>query len=406
MTNSVPVVIIGGGVVGCAIACELSKFRDDIFVIEKNDSIISDNQSSRNSGVIHAGVYYARDKSPLKAGFCVEGNDLMYHFCSEHNIPHKRTGKLVVATNPLEEEYLREIVLSRAIDNGVPNIEMIDARRVSQLEPNVKATCALLVPSSGIVDPTSIVRTFRNISESRGVNFLTGCEVVSISPKRDYFIVTARSRNFEDSFDVSTIINSAGLYSDDVARMVNPDSPYEITPVRGESAKFYNNRRENIFTNGMNIYPAPHGFYNQNGNRIFASFSKFKKHFDIGIASETVGIHLTSTFDIVGGRHVIGSTVTMGPTTTVGVGKEDFSSGLHPEEHYLDNVIGYFPNIRLDDITLHQSGIRAKLKGHYDFVIERDPKYQNLVNLIGIDSPGLTCCIPIAKYVCEMMKDG
>ena len=187
--------------------------------------------------------------------------------------------------------------------------------------------------------------------------------------------------------------------------MVNPESPYEIEPLRGESAKFYKTRRQDIFMNGMNVYPAPYGFYNETGKRIYATVSKFQRHVDSGIASETVGIHLTSTFDVVDGKYVVGTTITMGPTTTVVDRKEDFSSGLHPESHYFDNVRSYLPGLRLEDITLHQAGIRAKLKGHSDFVIERDSKHPNLINLIGIDSPGLTCCIPIAKYVCEMVTD-
>ena len=407
MVVSAPVVIVGGGVVGCSTAYELSRqIKDDIFLIERNDSILSDNQSSRNSGVVHAGVYYSKDKSPLKARFCVEGNSMMYRFCEEYRVPCRMTGKLVVATNSLEEEYVRELVLSRALENGVPGVEMIDGRRVAELEPNVRGTSALLVPTSGIVDASSVVRALRNVSSSRGVNFLTGSIVTSIVPKGESFVVTTKTGNSIDSFDAGMVINSAGLYSDDIARMVNPDSPYEIEPVRGESAKFYKSSRPDIFLNGMNVYPAPYGFYNANGNKIFASFSKCKRHLDAGIASETVGIHLTSTFDFVDGKCVVGATVTMGPTTTFGVGKEDFCSNLHSESHYFDSVRSYLPGLRLEDITLHQAGIRAKLKGYSDFVIERDPEYSNFINLIGIDSPGLTCCLPIAKYVCGMVKDG
>ena len=119
---------------------------------------------------------------------------------------------------------------------------------------------------------------------------------------------------------------------------------------------------------------------------------------------KTVGVHLTPTFDIVDGEYVIGKTVTIGPAYTVNVGKEDYSSNLHEEKHYLKKVSHFFPNLRLEDITLHQAGIQAKLKDHCDFEIERDSKYPNFINAVGIDSPGLTASLAIAKYVNEMMK--
>ena len=207
MAVSAPVVVIGGGVIGCGITYELSQHSNvDIFVVEQNNSILSDNQSSRNSGVIHGGVYYLKSRTPLKARFCVDGNGMLYDFCEKNNIAHKRTGKLIVATNSLDEDYIDKLVLPRAIENGVPDIEMIDGRRVSQLEPNIKATSALLVPSSGIVDATGVVRTFRNISESRGVHFLTGSKVIGISPKGDGFIVTTKTGNSIDSFEAGLLL--------------------------------------------------------------------------------------------------------------------------------------------------------------------------------------------------------
>ena len=129
MSEIIPITIIGGGVCGCAVAYELSKLPlGDIALLERNPKIRGENQSSRNSGVIHAGIYYSRDKEPMKARFCVEGNRLLYEFCEEYGIPHKRTGKLVVATNPMEEEYLED-TLRIAQENGVPGVERIDGKK-------------------------------------------------------------------------------------------------------------------------------------------------------------------------------------------------------------------------------------------------------------------------------------
>src|SRR3989304_7787297 len=177
MPVEVQITIIGGGVIGCVVAYELSrKSNQNIAVIEKNNQINGENQSSRNSGVIHAGVYYPRNKGPLKAKLCVEGNEMLYRFCVRHNIPHKRTGKLIVSTDTLEEEYLKDTYIT-AEDNGIPGMEMLDGREVNRFEPNVRAISALYVPTSGIIEPTSLVVKLFRLAESNGVMFLVGNEV-------------------------------------------------------------------------------------------------------------------------------------------------------------------------------------------------------------------------------------
>ena len=194
-----------------------------------------------------------------------------------------------------------------------------------------------------------------------------------------------------------------------------------MEPVRGEAAKFYKTRRSDVWMSGMNVYPAPYGFYNDTGERARVPFKEFQRLVDEGKVTRTVGLHLTPTFgdddfgdDDTGefcdanGNPAISKTVTIGPTSTVGVGKEDYKYNLHPEGHYLEGVRRFFPGLRLSDIELNQAGIRAKLKNHYDhydFVIERDPCFPNLVNLVGIDSPGLTASLAIADYVVnELLK--
>lgn len=131
MSEEVQITIIGGGVVGCAIAYELSKDSDlEIALIEKNMKINSENQSSRNSGVIHSGILYYKKTGPLKAKLCVEGNKLLYEFCMKHDVPHKKTAKLVVAADSLEREYLEDVYRT-ALENRVPGVEMIEGRKVN-----------------------------------------------------------------------------------------------------------------------------------------------------------------------------------------------------------------------------------------------------------------------------------
>ena len=133
MSDDVLISIIGGGVIGCAVALEISKHvRSDIVVIEKNPQINGENQSSRNSGVVHAGIYYPKDIGPLKAKLCVEGNRLIYDFCKENSIPCIKTGKLIIATDKLEEEYLYD-VLDTGRDNGVPDLQILEDKRYKKI---------------------------------------------------------------------------------------------------------------------------------------------------------------------------------------------------------------------------------------------------------------------------------
>lgn len=391
------ITIVGGGIIGCAIAYELSKDSDEVILIEKNSKIRGENQSSRNSGVIHAGIYYPKYLGPLKSKFCVEGNKMLYKFCEKHNIPHKKTGKLIISTNLIEDEYLND-VLKIAKENNVPDIKLINSEEINKIEPNVKANSALHIPTSGIVEPTELVSRLHMLAESNNVSFATGTEVMNIISRKEGFTIETKL----ESFETDMLINAAGLYSDEIAKMINPDSHYKISPLRGESAKFYQTR-ENISMKGLNVYPTPHGVL-PNGEKLEASFEEFQRLFKKGEVSKTVGVHLTPTFELIDGEYTISNTVTIGPYYAGQVEKEDY----HPiikEKDYLNKINNFFPNIKLEDISLHQTGIYAKLENHYDFVIERDSKYSRCINLLGIDSPGLTSSLAIAKHVGELIRE-
>lgn len=402
MSLEVQITIIGGGVVGCAVAYELSKKSNrDIVLIEKNNQINGENQSSRNSGVIHAGVYYSGKTEPLKAKLCVEGNGMLYQFCAQYSIPHKKTGKLIVATDLLEEEYLED-VYNTAIENEVSGVRMIDGNKVFQYEPNVKAISALYVPTSGIVEPTRLVDKLYRLAESNGVMFLVGNEVVEIKPEVEGFKVKVKSTMEVEDFKTRILINAAGLYSDDIAQMVNLDSPYRMDPFKGEWGKFYKAKRENIYMNGLNVYPVPFG-YLSDGEKLKLPFREFQEKFSRGEVNKSVGVHLSPIFEIRGNEYIIGDTVIVGPAYSRPGNREDYSQ-TRKENYYLNMVGPFFPGLSLEDISLHQAGIRARLKDYYDFVIERDPKHSDFINLVGIDSPGLTASLAVAKYVKKLLK--
>ena len=403
MSEKVNITIIGAGVIGCALAYRLSRDTEsskDIVVIEENKQINGENQSSRNSGVIHAGVYYPENMGPLKAKLCVEGNKILYDFCAEYNIPHKKCGKLIVATDSLEEKYLED-VYEIAKNNRVPGLRLIGTKEIKKMEPNVDGMTALYVPTSGIIEATSLVDKLYSLSEEAEVMFLTGNKVISIKPADDLFEVNIKSDTDSETFLTEVLINSEGLYSDDIARMINPGSPYRIDPVKGESARFYKTSRNDIGMNGLNVYPVPFG-YMPDGSKLRVGFNEFKRLFKEGKVHKSVGVHLTPTFDIREGKFVIGDTVTMGPAYSAPEDREDYSSTRDPG-YYCSMIEPFFPNIKVEDISLHQAGIRAKLSRYYDFVIERDPVHRNFINLIGIDSPGLTSALAIAEHTLKMI---
>ena len=170
--------------------------------------------------------------------------------------------------------------------------------------------------------------------------------------------------------------------------MVNPDNPYDITPFRGEAVSFYAKESTSV---GMNIYPTPWGVF-PNGKKLDAPLTEFKRLFKKGEIFRAVGVHLTPTLDKEGD---IGQMVTIGPAYTGNIKKDDYSHSVEPQ-YFFDAVSQFFPNLTLEDINLHQTGIQSRILGNSDFTIEREG---NMINLIGIDSPGLTASLAIAKYV-------
>ena len=389
--------IVGGGIIGNAVAYELSQIIDSktICLLEKNTSFPGENQTARNSGVIHAGVYYNQNHSSLKAHLCITGNRLLYQFCKDHNLPSKQTGKLIVATNAEEDKSLDNL-LFRSRENLVPDVKKINGEQARNLEPNVKAHSALWVPTSGIVDPSSVVRKLRDLADLKEY-FLLGTEVIKITPQTEEFIVKAKAiGSGEYDFSTKYIINAAGLYSDEIARMVNPDFPLKIFPVRGETAKFYQSRSNlKIF---RNIYPAPTSYQKPDGS----------KHL-------TVGVHLTPTFSIMGGEEFamdnhsvpLGKEVTVGPLNRKrgeDIRKDDFGSDLALPSAFLNRIKSYFPEIVLNDLQLHQTGIQAVLANSQDFHIAPDEIHSKMINLVGICSPGLTSALAIAKMVRKYLE--
>ena len=226
------ITIIGAGVVGLAIAEELSADYKNIFLLEKHLTF-GQETSSRNSEVIHAGIYYTKDS--LKARLCIEGKHLLYDYCKKYDVPFKNCGKLIVATSE-EEISVIEGIRQTAIKNGVDDLEVCDRERIAELEPNIFALKALFSPSTGIIDSHGLMKQYETNAINNGCQIVYGTEVTGIERLRDGYRITLLDPDKSVySFTSGIVINSAGLTSDNISEMVGiVDERLKIIFCKGE----------------------------------------------------------------------------------------------------------------------------------------------------------------------------
>jgi glycerol-3-phosphate dehydrogenase len=367
------VLIVGGGVVGCAVAEALSRRRTDIFLVEKNPKL-GMATSSRNSGVIHSGIYYP--KGSWKAKLCVAGNRLTKEFCGRHNVPHRTTGKLVVAKDASEEAELASLK-KKGEENGVTGLRLIDAAEIRRQEPHVKGYAALEVPSTGICSAEELVHAYARVAEGQGAHLVKRATVVRMEPQKDSVRVTLRigdeEASDEETIEARCVVNSAGLYADEVAGMLGP-RPWRIYPVRGEYCEIRGAKADLIRNL---VYPLPH-------------------HDQL-----TLGVHFTKT---------LWGTTLVGPTATYVDGKENYERGRMEIAEFAEDAKTMLPEISAEDLQLGYSGLRPKLKaegekGVADFVIEADREAPRVIQLVGIESPGLTAAGAIGERVGELVGE-
>jgi len=367
------ILIIGGGVIGCAIARAVSLRWQDVYLVERfpKPGMAT---STRNSGVNHSGIYYP--KNSLKAKLCVEGNRLTYEFCANHNVPFRHCGKLVVAADAHEEPELLALK-KRGEDNGVEVLRLIDAAEIRKREPHIKGVAALDVPSTGIVSAEELVHAYARVATNQGANVVTHAQVVSLEPFADTIRVGLDIGDEKDSqeekIDARCVINAAGLYADEVAGMLGNHS-WKIYPVRGEYCEVRGPRSALI--NNL-VYPLPHS------------------------DGLSLGVHFTKT---------LWGTFLLGPTATYVEGKDNYENNRLPIAAFTESAKTLLPEIEERDLQLGYAGLRPKLappghKGIVDFVITRDPKVPQAIHLVGMESPGLTAAPAVANYVSRMVQE-
>jgi L-2-hydroxyglutarate oxidase LhgO len=361
--TDVDVAVVGAGVVGLASALALARGGASVCILER-DARTGHGTSSRNSGVIHAGIYYPTGS--LKARLCVDGRERLYEFCATHAIRHARCGKLIVAADEHEIATL-DALCATARANGV-GIDLVDRTFMRAREPHVGGVAALWSPDTGIIDADGLIRVLTRLCRDLEVAVLVG------SPLTDANVATANAIELvtpHERIRARTVVNAAGLYADEVSALLGA-TRFRIFPCRGEYAELVPSQRDRV--NAL-VYPLPHA------------------------SGAGLGVHLART---------VWGNVTLGPTIRYQDRKDDYEDDRLTVEDFVRPARRLLPGLTVNDLRLGGSGIRAKLHGpearFADFLIRRDAINPGVIQAAGIDSPGLTSSLAIGELVADIWR--
>ncbi len=352
------VIIVGAGIIGTAIARELSKFDLKVTVIEKNTDL-SEGTSKANSGLIHSG----HDCKPntQKAKFNKRGNELYTKLCEDLEIPFRRNGALVLCFNE-EEHYKIEELYERAKVNNIPDVSIIYKDDILKLEENINNNIysALYAKSAGIVSPYEATVAFGENAYINGVQFKLNTKVVDIKKVNDIFEVSTNS----EVLKTKILINSAGVYADEINNILS-SKKYKITPRKGEYILLDNVAK---YLTDKTLFPLP--------------------------TEKGKGILITPT---------VHNNILLGPSSLNIEDKEDISTTKDVMDYVLKSVESTISDIPIDKIITSFSGLRASIEGEYDFVVGESSDVENFINTLGINSPGLSAAPAIGEYVKEIV---
>ncbi|MDP9008100.1 MAG: NAD(P)/FAD-dependent oxidoreductase [Pseudomonadota bacterium] len=365
--NDVDCIVIGAGVIGLAVARAMARNGRDVVILER-DRQFGMHTSSRNSEVIHAGIHY--EPQSLKAKLCVAGRDLLYRYCAGRGIGHRRCGKFTVATSG-EQVATLEKIERNAQANGVFDLEWLDAEQAGRIEPQLRCVRALSSPSTGIIDSHAYMQSLLADAEAGGATIAYGTEVASLRPT-PAGIETCIAGESDPVVRAHLVVNSAGLQAHRVAASIEGFPAQHIPTVSYAKGSYFALTGASPFA--RLVYPAPR-------------------------AGGHLGIHMT--IDLAGAAR-------FGPDTEW-VDAVDYAVDPHRVSIFADVIRQYWP--RLDATRLYPaySGIRPKISGAgeatRDFCISgpQDHGMPGMVNLFGMESPGLTASLALGEYVAALI---
>jgi L-2-hydroxyglutarate oxidase LhgO len=367
MTERVDCVVIGAGVIGLAIARELAVAGREVIVLEAAEGI-GTHTSSRNSEVIHAGLYYP--KGSLKARYCVAGKHKLYAYCAERGIPHERVGKIVVASDESEITAVKSYV-AKAEANGVADLEWLSVEQLRKLEPEVRCVAGFLSPSTGIIDSHALMLAYQGDAENHGASVVFFSPVES-GAVRDGEIVLNVGGAEPMTLAATTVVNSGGLFAQNIARSIEGVPAASIPPQYFAKAHYYTLSGRAPFH--RLVYPvATHAF---------------------------LGVHVTLD---------LGGQARFGPDV-VWVDGVDYTFDHSREPLFYEAIRHYYPGLKEGALQPGYTGIRPKISGPTepaaDFMIQGPQEHgiAGLVNLYGIESPGLTASMAIAEHVARLLE--
>ncbi len=360
--HDVDIVVIGAGVIGLAVARALAMQAQRVLVLEKAAAMGSET-SARNSEVIHAGLYYATGS--LKAEFCLEGRDALYAYCEARHIPHRRCGKLVVANGAAQEARL-DALYAKAAANHVLDVVPLDARQARALEPFVQCSAALYSPSSGILDTHALMLNYLADLEAHGGQLVLNCEVERVSCEAGGFRIQAAGTEIS----CKKLINAAGLWASAVAKKIDGLDAAMVPETYFAKGHYFSVAQRGVFSRLVYPMPEPGG----------------------------LGVHVT--LDMAGQMR-------FGPDVEW---VEQIDYGVSPEiaARFYPAIRTYWPDLPDGALQPAYAGIRPKLKkageGDSDFRLDGAVQHgiSGLVNLYGIESPGITASLSIGQRVCDM----
>lgn len=373
------ITIIGAGVIGLAIARSLATQylpNTSILVLEAcNQAGL--HTSTRNSGVIHAGIYYPTNS--LKAKLCVKGKHLLYRYCAERSISHKKIGKFIVAKAHQKDQL--HALWQQAKNNGVDDLIWLETEALKQKEPNVSGDCALFSPSTGIIDSAEYLLVLQADLDALGVDIAYQCQVVSIDTSQSTNRLVINNQGQTLTLESPLVINAAGLGAQTIASATNGLEQSSIPTLYPCKGHYFSLSGPSPFTHL--VYPMPE--------------------------PNTTGLGIHATLDTSG-------QVRFGPDTQYC--SDDYSYQFDnidtARDRFVNAIRNYYPHIHADNLKQKLQpdfvGIRPKIQGpkqpSCDFIIrdESDNGAHGVINLFGIESPGLTASLAIGEYVTDMVQ--